>query len=244
MSAILSMMIAIRRRDDGPLPKLLSFVGWFCIFLARTLIFSVTTSIFGPYILIPLGLHVLFFTVWIYKIAIDSFRSERIFVSNIRRFLTAILVLFFFGIPSLFLWPIMFQLKENGRPIKFLVTIIVENLVLLLFCLIWFMTSLPTDSTSHIMSQTWMWFLLTILVTTIVGCLFVYLYVCLKPELTDRVVRHDIIKGIESKNFGVYFEFFEILFRLPDVENDVQDLGELRESDMYQNIFGKRPSNE
>lgn len=238
--AILSMMIAIHRRDDGPFFKFLSFIGWLSMFTSRVILFSVAFTIIGPYFIIPLSIHVLFFTVWVYNIAIDSFRSERIFVSNSRRVMTGILVLPFFGIASLFLWPIMFQLKEHNRPKKFLLVIVVENLFLMTGFSIWFLRSLPSERSTGLTDHTFSWVLLASLVTTAVGSLFIYTYACLKPYLTDRIVRHDNVKGIETKCYGVYYEFFEILFNLPRVELDEQVLQELRSSEMHRNLFGQR----
>ncbi|CAG2122532.1 unnamed protein product, partial [Medioppia subpectinata] len=54
---VLSMMIAVRRRDDGPLTAVLSFVGWLSLFVSRVIVFSLIGSVIGIYVIILALIH-------------------------------------------------------------------------------------------------------------------------------------------------------------------------------------------
>lgn len=74
---IWSLLVAVRRRDDGILSLLLSTIGWGCIFFSRLFIFSLTYSEFGPLLTLTfLFIHVIGMTAWIYRIAKDSHNEK------------------------------------------------------------------------------------------------------------------------------------------------------------------------
>lgn len=76
-AVIVSLLIAVRRKDDGPLTLALSMLGWGSIFAARIIIVALSFVHIGWRIMVPLlACHVLGITGWIYKISLASFNDE------------------------------------------------------------------------------------------------------------------------------------------------------------------------
>ena len=225
--SIFSMLIAIRRRDDGILTAFLSFVGWVSMFVSRVAVFSLATTIIGAYISLFCFVHVIGFTIWIYGIAMESHKEEanptpstdlREVPESKRKnyFQIATLVFLFFGIPSLVLWPIMFQLKQRGRPLIFLTIITIENAILL-SCWYFF-------KNSH--TQTDYYSLILVIAATLMADIFLIGYYCLKPGLTDKVAITKMrFSGTDS--FGIYYEFCDVVFRLKVSKQFRSDLAQV-----------------
>ena len=248
---VLSMLIAVRRRDDGPLTLLLSFLGWSSLIISRILVFSFAASHIRGFVFLFCAIHVIFFTVWVYKIAMESHQEpngeepngeepngeepngekpdgeERSnpWTNRRKRSSLALLVFLFFGIPSLVIWPIMFQLKDKRRPFIFLMIIAFENLFLLG---VWFICEI-SDTTGKL-SSTKAYIIATIVLTTLSGGFFLSMYTLCKPKYTDQVVLHDIraeettkfinLNGLSSRTwnatkYGIYYEFCDLVFKLP-----------------------------
>lgn len=114
-----SLLVAVRRRDDGPLTGFLSFFGWTSMIISRVLVMSLAATVLHGWIATLALVHVLAISIWIYRIAVDSYIADTVSVdeetiqwANTRkRVSTAIMVFLFFGIPSLIIWPIMFQVR-------------------------------------------------------------------------------------------------------------------------------------
>lgn len=251
-AVVFSLLVAVRRRDDGPLTLALSMIGWGSIFASRIIIIALAFVHIGWKIMLPLiALHVLGITSWIYKIAIDSHNGKSdeseeskwtTEVSNVgwgveleaaaaevtsdnskkesqnsnnvtsrwsalehAILLSQILTLF--ALPSVFYWPIMFNLKLHYRPFKYLVLILSENFVLV--AAVWF-----TVSSTATIGQ---WYLLgAVGGFSIMGFIFVSLYVCCKPSLTEYFARADELFN-EAEKSGIYFEFCSRVFKMPDL---------------------------
>ncbi|RWS25882.1 hypothetical protein B4U80_04274 [Leptotrombidium deliense] len=234
--SISSMMIASRRRDDGPLTGVLSFLGWSCIFVSRVVVFSLVATYIHFWLFILCLIHVLVFSLWIYNIAIESYHisSSSTSVTNAqwtstrRRASIAILVFLFFGVPSLVFWPIMFQLKECKRPLIFLLVITVENIFLLLIWGVFHVSYVGSQLSEYQMLMVSM-----IVIATLGGTFFLMMYVFCKPKYTDQVVLYKIretrnqeaptlikMKGdssrmINATHYGIYYEFCDLVFKLP-----------------------------
>lgn len=244
---VLSLLLAVRRRDDGPLTLGLSMLGWGSIFASRIIIIALAFVHVGWKIMLPLVLgHVLGITGWIYKIAIDSHNdkpseseeykwdnptgdntvelessgeaistkpsatpgeSETSKWSPIEHVVLLAQILSLFAIPSLFYWPIMFNLKLHCRPFKYLVLILTENFILV--PAIWL-----TISSTATPGQ---WYLLgAVGGFSIVGFIFVSLYVSCKPNLTEYFARADE-QFNQAERSGIYFEFCSRVFKMPDL---------------------------
>lgn len=116
-------------------------------------------------------------------------------------------VLTLFAIPSLFYWPIMFNLKLHCRPFKYLVLILSENFLLVVAILY----SIAHTATSG------QWYLLgAASAFSITGFIFVSLYVSCKPSLTEYFARADELFN-EAEKSGIYFEFCSRVFKMPDL---------------------------
>lgn len=253
-AVVFSLLVAVRRRDDGPLTFVLSMIGWGSIFASRIIIIALAFVHIGWKIMLTMvAIHVLGITCWIYKIAIDSHNGKKDeseesrwdndvlqeqnagqstelgVVSNSTQtngiesesdsysttsqwsalehviLLSQILILF--ALPSLFYWPIMFNLKLHCRPFKYLVLILAENFVLM--PAIWL-----TLSSTATLGQ---WYLLgAVGGFSIVGFIFVSLYVSCKPSLTEYFARADE-QFNEAEKSGIYFEFCSRVFKMPDL---------------------------
>lgn len=250
-----SLLIAVRRRDDGPLTLLLSTLGWGLIFASRIIIIALAFVHIGVKIMIAcILIHIIGIAIWVYKIALDSHNGKKgeseewrwtiedgkidepitentnsvemeptsdSSEPNIERkdlaptkqwsvvehlvLLTQIFTLF--AVPSLFYWPIMFNLKLHYRPFKYLVLILSENF--LLIPAIWY--SLPQTST------VWPWYLMIAVGSfSIGGFLFIAIYIACKPSMTEYFARADQLFN-EAERAGIYFEFCSRVFRMPDL---------------------------
>lgn len=186
------------------------------MFTSRVLVFVLGAVILKTWILVPIALHVICFTYWVYQIAMEALEMD---VSpnraKKRGTLTLILIFFFFGLPSLVLWPFMFHLKEKKRPMVFLVVIFIENTMIALF---WYFLRKTDDKMD-------MYLLLAVFVTTLMATLFLSLYFCCKPSKVDQVVLHDM-RYTDCDSYGIYFEFCEIVFNL-HVQREVKELLEV-----------------
>jgi len=200
------------------------------MFVSRVVVFALSTTIFRVYFILFYLIHSLCFSIWVYGIALKSGKSgneaaPREETANSseekparkNRFQLAILVYLFFGLPSLVMWPIMFQLKENKRPLIFLFVTTVENVLLLL---LWYFLK-QTNSTVDLYS------LLIVVVATLVADLFLSGYVLCKPKLTDQIVLHDM-RYTDTDSFGIYYEFCDIVFVLKADKKLSEELEEIR----------------
>lgn len=114
-------MYICRREDDGWLTRIVSYTGWFLVMGSRVLIFCLIVYHVHYWLILFCVVHVLLFSIWIFNIAIESYAVSSSsaetttvrFNSLRKRSSLALLVVFFFGIPSLVYWPIMFQLKVH-----------------------------------------------------------------------------------------------------------------------------------
>ncbi|RWS20278.1 hypothetical protein B4U80_07668, partial [Leptotrombidium deliense] len=207
--SILSLLLAIRRRDDGPLSLIFSFLGWIMLIIARVFVLSMVSSFFHFWTLLFCVLHAVLVTVWIYRIAIESHskntndtihKSSAIPVNTIRQRVTLWLLTFwFFGFPSLLYWPIMFQLKEHRRPQKLLMITFCENALMLCIWLL-FIGGFRNMNTFEISLA------VSVLFSTIIGVIFLSFYIMWKPKYTDLLVLHEM-KVENSHNYGIYYEF-------------------------------------
>lgn len=255
-AVVFSLLVAVRRRDDGPLTLGLSMLGWGSIFASRIIIIALAFVHIGWKIMLSLVVvHVLGITGWIYKIAIDSHnnkpseseeykwdeqcveekeprssielesgqdsgksgniatssagtsRSETDQWSPVEHVVLLAQILSLFAVPSLFYWPIMFNLKFHCRPFKYLVLIMTENFILV--PAIWL--SISSTATAG------QWYLLgAVGGFSIIGFVFVSLYVSCKPSLTEYFARADELFN-EAEKSGIYFEFCSRVFKMPDL---------------------------
>ena len=196
------------------------------MFISRVMIFALATTICGVYFSLFCLVHALGFSIWVYRIAVQSHAE----VTNTRetdnpqetavqrnRFQLAILVFLFFGLPSLVLWPIMFQLKERKRPLVFLFVNTLENVILLM---LWYFAKQTPHTDADYYS------LLIVVVATLVADLFLSGYMLCKPKLTDQVVLHDM-RYTDTESFGIYYEFCDIVFRLKvrkELQNELEEI--------------------
>ncbi|RWS10159.1 hypothetical protein B4U79_12785 [Dinothrombium tinctorium] len=243
--AIFSMMIASRRRDDGPLTGFLSFVGWFCVFTSRVIVFSLVATYIRHWLFVLCLIHVLAFSIWIYTIAIESYKISSSSTTAIapweskrKRASIAILVFLFFGLPSLVFWPIMFQLKECKRPLIFLMVITIENVLLLGIWAVCHVTVVGAQlSDLQIITVS------LIVISTLGGAFFLLVYVFCKPKYTDQVVLYEIresknrpapdfiklnARTNNASNYGIYYEFCDIVFKLPSTHKISERLEQIR----------------
>ena len=223
---VLSMMGAIRRRDDGPLTFFLSFIGWISIFVSRVMVFSLVATFLKIWFFILCMIHILAISIWVYSIAIESYHinSSTPYTWTLRKKVSmAILVFLFFGVPSLLFWPIMFQLKEQKRPLIFLLIITVENILLIS---LWFMFQ-PSIGESQL-TDTQVIFITIAVLATLAGVLFLTGYILCKPNLTDQVVLCEM-KEFNGATYGIYFEFCDIVFKLPNTQKIARDLQVVRQ---------------
>lgn len=246
------MMVAVRRRDDGKLTIVLSFVGWLCLIVSRVLVFSLALMVIHYWLIVMCLIHVLAFSIWIYNIAIESYQissssvsaSSAQWTNKRKRFSLAVLIFLFFGIPSLLIWPIMFQLKERRRPLVFLLVMTIENLFLLGIWLIWMMKQMADEGKQ--LNSALMYLVISIVVTTTVGVISILVYVCCKPKYTDQVVLYEIRQAgkmdapelirlretnsrlTSGSRYGIYYEFCDTVFKLPISHKFATQLEEVR----------------
>lgn len=245
--SVRSMLVAVRRKDDGWMTRCFSSVGWLSLILSRVLVISLAATIMHGKIVLLALVHILAFSIWIYLIAIKSHLKNTIsesaenmdqWATTRKRVTTGLMVILFFGIPSLFIWPMMFQLREKSRSIKFLLVIVIENALLLT---IWFLCKGYKTFSSI---ETWETLIVVIIFfTTFFGTLFLLLYVLSKPEFTDLVVLADIRESrakqspnldganshsLETLQYGIYYEFCDLVFNLPSTDQMASGLKEIR----------------
>ena len=136
----------------------------------------------------------------------------------------AIMVFLFFGLPSLLIWPIMFQLKENRRPLKFLLIVTLENIGLLI---LWFVFQFSRGQDLQQLTDTHIWLVIGVVCSTLTAVLFLSGYVICKPKLTDQVVLHKM-RASDTESYGIYYEFCDIVFKLPNTERIGEELEDIR----------------
>jgi hypothetical protein len=247
--SVSSMLIAVRRRDDGPLTGFLSFAGWTSIFVSRVLVISLAATALKWIIVVLALIHVLAVSIWVYNIAVQSHVAAMVtrpegmtqWADTRRRVSTAIMTFLFFGIPSLVIWPIMFQLKERRRPLCFLIIITVENLILLA---IWFVQ--PGNNVTDRIGSDELIVVALIVISTLAGVFFLAVYVFCKPKYTDQVVLYEIresraqeaptlirrdgpnSRSANATQYGIYYEFCDLVFKLPSTHKIASDLEEVR----------------
>uniref|UniRef100_A0A6G1SK38 XK-related protein n=1 Tax=Aceria tosichella TaxID=561515 RepID=A0A6G1SK38_9ACAR len=284
-AVVFSLLICVRRRDDGPLTLGLSMLGWGSLFAARIIIIALAFVHIGWLIMLPLVvLHIVAISGWIYSIALDSHNNlasemddeaiwdeeaaieqqqqrerqdaielneaapsevtttmdqsarqlsptpmanneqqqleqqtvttqrTRSITSNwsvLEHLVLLAQILTLFAIPSLFYWPIMFNLKLHLRPFKYLVLVLTQNF--LLIPAIWFTISAQASATPG-----QLYLLGAVGAFSIVGFIFVSLYVACKPSLTEYFARADELFN-EAEKSGIYYEFCSRVFRMPDL---------------------------
>lgn len=216
---ILSMMLAVRRKDDGCLTTFLSFTGWTLIAASRSLTLALAaTKIHGGIIAFCL-LHASIITIWLVPICWKSYSETEL--SYHRKFSTTLLIFFIFGLPSLIYWPILFQLKKNKRPFIFMIILSLENIGLL--CIWYFLTENKQWNVYNT------YFITVTVGGFILGFVFILLYMYIKPKYTDQVVYHDM-KVENASSFGMYFEFCDATFKLPVSQWIDSNLQQIRQS--------------
>lgn len=246
--SVMSMMIAVRRRDDGPLTGVLSLFGWSSLIISRVLAISLAATQLHAWIALFALLHVLAVSVWVYGIAVESHTrpdnaesdDSHQWTDSRKRISTAIMVFLFFGIPSLVIWPIMFQLKEGRRPFIFLMVMTAENLLL---TGIWF---IGQSGTGFSLDNSQVILLVAVFVLTLTGVFLLLIYVFCKPKYTDQVVLFDIREARAQESttlikdnipnsrvsnatqYGIYYEFCDLVFKLPETQKLASDLEEIR----------------
>lgn len=145
-------------------------------------------------------------------------------------------IFFLFAIPSLFYWPFMFNLKLNYRPYKYMALMLTENFFLVMSLIVFTdiersSTITGSVSTANLMTSTIqsrpttlttsfniLNVLIPVAVTSIVGFLFLSLYLCWKPSMTEYFAHADSVLN-ESKQSGIYYEFCSRVFKMPDLAN-------------------------
>uniref|UniRef100_A0A2L2YGK8 XK-related protein n=1 Tax=Parasteatoda tepidariorum TaxID=114398 RepID=A0A2L2YGK8_PARTP len=224
---LMSMMAAVRRRDDGILTGTLSYTGWMTIMISRAIAISLATTVIHGWMVIVCILHGLFISTWISSIAIRTHYKESpsmVFTKK-RKIAMFFLVFSVFGLPSLTYWPIMFDLKKHKRPLIFLLVLLIENVA---FTALWIVFKEHRDLQKHDL----------ILVCTMGGCFavgafFLLFYICCKPKYTDSVVYHDMkVKNADS--FGMYFDFCDATFKLSRKKEVETKLKEIRDKGILQ----------
>lgn len=250
---VISMMIAVRRRDDGLATHFLSFFGWLSLMSSRVLVFALAASVIHSWLLVLCLIHILVFSLWIYNIAIESYGistsssdvTNKQWSSKRKRSSIGVMVFFLFGIPSLLIWPIMFQLREGRRPLIFLLVTTIENLCLLGVWLIWLMINEGSNLNNNLVALT-----ISIVLATLIGDLFLSIYVFCKPKYTDQVVLYKIretrnadaptlekldkiqLRTSNAFKYGIFYEFCDLVFKLPSTHKIATDLQELREQEL------------
>lgn len=136
----------------------------------------------------------------------------------------------------------MFQLKENNRVLKWLIIISLENMALLA-AFFYFQTQASVNLQTFLIR-----ILYGIAVATFCGVVLILFYVFCKPKYTDQVVVYEIRENRESSQaaptfskisesmktagnsiqYGIYYDFFEIVFKLPSTHKIRNDLQEIR----------------
>ncbi|XP_023229907.1 uncharacterized protein LOC111630116 [Centruroides sculpturatus] len=216
---IISMITAVRRKDDGWLTTFFSFIGWTLIATSRTLIIALTATIIHGGIVGLCLFHALIITIWLVPICWRSYTETEL--SNKKKLSIIFIIYVIFGLPSLIFWPILFQLKENKRPFIFMVIIGLENIAL--FCIWYFLR----ENKQWTINNTY--FTAVIGGGSVIGFIFIMLYIFIKPKYTDQIVLHDM-KVENASSFGMYFEFCDAAFNLPVSQWINLNLQQIRQS--------------
>ena len=198
--SIFSLLKAIGRNDDGLYMKTCSFLGWGSMFASRIAIVSLVTTVLRGWIVLLLFVHVLFFTIWVYCIAVKSYDNTE----SLNRCQLWILTFLYFGVPSLVLWPIMFDLNKENRPAKYLSIVVVENILMML--LFYFLKGTPIEHEKIT--------LIIVIVGSLIAMIFLSLYIHFKPKYTEYVVLYLRRHRSSTELCGPYYEFFDIVFNL------------------------------
>lgn len=215
---LISLMAAVRRRDDGILTGALSVTGWMSIMISRAVAIALAARVIYSWMLLICIIHGLVVALWVTSFAVGSYQESSF--NKKRKVALFFLIFAVFGLPSLTYWPVMFELKKNRRPLIFLLLLLVENVI---FVLLWAFLREDKEWYKHDV------ILLAVTATCyIMGSLFILFYICCKPKYTDHVVYHDM-KARNADSFGMYFEFCDIAFKLQRKEDVETRLKELRE---------------
>lgn len=225
---LMSMMAAVRRKDDGILTGFLSITGWLSIMISRSIAISLATTAIHGWMIIICLLHGIIISFWLLQVAIQTSKEESptTLLSSKKKLAIFFLIFSVFGLPSLTYWPIMFQLKENKRPLIFLLILLVENIIFTVLWLIYRENSLWGKHDYILVS--------VMAGGYIIGALFIMFYIFCKPKYTDQVVYHDM-KIRNADSFGMYFEFCDIAFKLPRRQEVEVKLRKIREQDVVLN---------
>lgn len=62
--SVFMLMTHLRRKDDGPLTMVLSWLGWPLLITSRVLVFSLIANQIHYWLFLLCSLHVLFFSFW------------------------------------------------------------------------------------------------------------------------------------------------------------------------------------
>lgn len=220
---LISMLVAVRRRDDGILTGTLSIVGWLCITVSRAVSIALATTVIHSWTILFCVIHGTVISLWVTRIAIGTYHtndhpSTTVF-SFKRKVAMFFLVFAVFGLPSLTFWPIMFELRKHKRPLIFLLVLLLEN-VLLVGIWVWGKKEVGWNRHDHVLVFVAAGFF-------VLGAFFVLFYICCKPKYTDHVVYHDM-KAQNADSFGMYFEFCDVAFKLTRKQELETKLKEVR----------------
>lgn len=222
---LISMLMAVRRRDDGILTGTLSVVGWLSITVSRAVAIALATTVIHSWTILFCLLHGTAISLWVTRIAIGTYHSNdpsTVFTTK-RKVAMFFLVFALFGLPSLTYWPIMFELRKHKRPLIFLFVLLLEN-VLLVGLWVWCKEEFGWNRHDHVLAFVAGGFF-------VLGTVFVLFYICCKPKYTDRVVYHDM-KVRNADSFGMYFEFCDAAFKLTRQQELETKLKEVRQHKM------------
>ncbi|XP_022667053.1 uncharacterized protein LOC111252816 [Varroa destructor] len=231
--AVLSLIKALQRRDDGCLTKTLSFIGWVSYCASRALAFALLSSALGGAVVIGVILsHTGVATALVFKIIKDSHCEEREralkegctpnLPAKTNNGVLVVLAFFLFGLPSIMYWPMMFVFKRKLFVFCFLSAGVIENLLCTLAWFIW-----KNPQLDHKLSTK---FALAVIVLTALGTVFIVLYTLLKPELSDRVVLSHILET-NSNRYGIFYDFCKavhVLRVVKDIDYRREQLQRLR----------------
>ncbi|GIY88888.1 XK-related protein [Caerostris darwini] len=219
---LMSMMAAVRRKDDGILTGFLSVVGWMSIMISRSVSIALATTVIQGWMILVCIMHAVVISSWVTYIAVKTYYEESPSINfTSKRKLALFFVIFsVFGLPSITYWPIMFELKKNKRPLIFLFILLLENV---LFIAVWIVFKEKSVWVRHD-------YVLVFLAggLYILGALFILFYICCKPKYTDQVVYHDM-KACNADSFGMYFDFCDVAFKLARKQEIETRLKEVRE---------------
>ncbi|XP_015784480.1 uncharacterized protein LOC107362013 [Tetranychus urticae] len=225
--SLLSMLEAIRRRDDRFLSSLYVRLGWISMFMSRALAICLATTIIKSWIIVIIFAHAIAINSWVFYIARQSYIDvilndlEAILDWKIAfgrgRLLLWLLSFVIYGLPSIIYWPLMFQMKDAGRTQLFLVIILIENVC---FGAIWTVGvcsyQITTISFNHLVYVN-----LTLLIMTLFSIFWLLRYLHHKPYNVDKKVLMKILneEGETQEevalDYGVSYIFYSKVFALP-----------------------------